>query len=100
MKVRVSEDVIWRELDDKVVIIDSSTNQYFGLSGTGVQMWRLLAETGSTEAALEKIALDFDADPQQIQADLDALVTDLAGKGLLQTIADTPIAPRKRSARR
>jgi hypothetical protein len=100
MKVRLSDDVVWRELDDKIVIIDSATNQYFGLSGAGGVMWRLLAEHGSTEAALAGLQDEFDADAEQLRADLDALVKDLAEKGLLVAIADAPNAARKRRARR
>lgn len=100
MKVRLSDDVVWRELDDKIVIIDSATNQYFGLSGAGGVMWRLLAEHGSTEATLARLQDEFDADADQLRADLEALVKDLAKKGLLETIADNHAASRKRGGRR
>jgi hypothetical protein len=100
MKVQIGEDVVWREVDDQIVILDTAKNHYFGLGGAGSAMWRLLAECGSTEAALEGLKNEFDADPAQLRDDLDKLVKDLVDRGLLQTIMDTPVTARQKRARR
>jgi len=101
MKIRPSEDIVWREVDEEVVIFDTGRNQYFGLEGSGGAMWRTLVECGSTELALQSLAQDFDAEPEQLRTDLDALVKNLVERGLLQTIVDTPRpVPRKARARR
>jgi hypothetical protein len=43
---------------------------------------------------------EFDADAAQIRADLEALINDLEGRGLLKISAKAPTAPKKRAARR
>ncbi|HUA35243.1 MAG TPA: PqqD family protein [Candidatus Binataceae bacterium] len=101
MKVQIGDDVVWRELDEQVVIFDTARNQYFGLEGSGGAMWRTLVECGSTESALESLAEDFDADPEELRNDLDTLVKNLVERGLLQTVADIPPSlARKPRARR
>ncbi len=101
MKVQLSDDVVWRELDEQIVIFDTARNQYFGLEGSGGAMWQALVENGSTEAALKSLADDFDADPAELRRDLDTLVKNLVERGLLQTVTETsPAAARKPRARR
>lgn len=101
MKIQIGDDVVWREVDEQVVIFDTARNQYFGLDGSGGAMWRTLVECGSTEAALESLADDFDADPNELRNDLEALVKNLVERGLLQTVADAPRrTARKPRARR
>jgi hypothetical protein len=100
MRVEIPEDVVWRDLDDEVVILDVVSNQYFGLSGAGSAMWRLLAEHGSVDEAVAHLKDEFDADPEQLRADLEELIKDLEGKGLLKIAAAAPSAPKKRAVRR
>lgn len=100
MRVEISEDVVWRDLDDEVVILNVLSNQYFGLSGAGSAMWRLLAESGSVEEIVAHLEEEFDAGAEQLRDDLEALIKDLEGKGLLKITAEAPPASKKRTARR
>ncbi len=100
MRVEIPEDVVWRELDDEVVILDVVSNQYFGLSGAGSAMWRLLAEHGSVDETVTRLQEDFDAGVEQLRNDLEALIKDLEGRGLVKISTEAPAAPRKRAARR
>jgi hypothetical protein len=100
MRVEIPEDVVWRDLDDEVVILDVVSNQYFGLTGAGSAMWRLLAEHGSVDEAVAHLQKEFDAGAERLRADLEVLIKDLAGKGLLRISAEAPTAPRKRASPR
>jgi hypothetical protein len=100
MRVEIPEDVVWRDLEDQVVILDVVSNQYFGLSGAGSAIWRSIAEHRSIDETVAQLQQEFDADPAQIRADLEALIKDLEGRGLLKISAKAPAAPKKRAARR
>jgi hypothetical protein len=100
MRVEISEDVVWRDLDDEVVILDVVSNQYFGLSGAGSMMWRLLTENRTLDQIVVLVQEEFDADAKQLRTDLEALVKDLEGRGLLKISAAAPAIPKKRAARR
>jgi hypothetical protein len=100
MRVEIPEDVVWRDLDDEVVILDVVSNQYFGLSGAGSTMWRLLAEHRSVDEAVAQLQAEYDADAAKIRADLETLINDLEGRGLLKISPEAPPAPKKRAARR
>jgi Coenzyme PQQ synthesis protein D (PqqD) len=100
MRVEISEDVVWRDLDDEVVILDIVSNQYFGLNGAGGAMWRLLAGHGSVDEIVARLAEQFDAGAEQLRTDLEALIKDLEGKGLLKITAEASSTTKKRTARR
>jgi hypothetical protein len=84
VKVQVIDgDVVWRELEGEIVILNLATGQYYGLEGAANDMWRLLVEHGTTEKVVEVMAAEYDATPDRLNADLDALVRDLARRSLV-----------------
>ncbi|MGH7935040.1 MAG: PqqD family protein [Candidatus Binataceae bacterium] len=88
MKIRIAEDVVWREVAGEVVILNIVTGIYFGLEGAGSEMWRKLAENGSVDKALEVLEREFDASPADLRRDLEALVQQLTDKNLLELLPD------------
>ena len=94
MKVEILDgDIVWRELEGEIVILNLATGYYYGLEGAGNDMWRLLVEHGSTEKVVEVMAGEYDVDTARLEVDLQSLVHDLARKSLVrvdshQTSAD------------
>lgn len=82
------KDVILTELKDGTgVLLDLRTKFYFTLNGTGVVVWKLLAAGGAPEprTLAREIALRFDAPaPEAVEADVAALLSELAAEGLLE----------------
>jgi hypothetical protein len=81
--VRVSEEVVFRELDGEAVLLHLGSGMYFGLDETGTRMWQLLVEHGRLSTVCELLCQEYDAAPATIERDLIALVRDLSAKGLL-----------------
>ena len=55
MRVEISDGVIWRDLRGDVVILNVGTGVYFGLDGSGGQIWRELVVHGSVEKSFESL---------------------------------------------
>ena len=84
MNVRILEtDVVWRELDGEVVILNLATGNYYGLEGSANDMWRLLVEHRSTETVAGIMSREFDVDADHVRADLDTLVHELARRSIV-----------------
>ena len=81
--VRLSGDVIFRELDGEAVLLDFASGRYFGLNAVGTRLWTLLASGASVDAAITAIAGEFEATPEEIARDIDELVAELMSRGLL-----------------
>jgi hypothetical protein len=94
MRVEISDSVIWRDVGGDVVILNVKAGVYFGIDGSGSQMWRELAEHGSVEKTLASLQQQFDVAPDELKRDLDDLLAKLVQKGLVQVIAEAKGKPR------
>jgi hypothetical protein len=84
MKIEISDDVVWRELGGEVVILDLATQHYFGLTGSGSDMWLLIAEHGSSDSVIDRLATSYSVEPANLRADFEKLVNELVAKGMLR----------------
>jgi hypothetical protein len=84
--LKVSDDVVFRELDGEGVILNLSSGIYFGLEETGTRMWRLIEEHGNLRAVLAALCMEYEAPPEKIEQDLMALASDLLAKGLVVSL--------------
>ena len=102
MMIQIGEDVLWRKVGDEILISDANSETIFGLDGAGARMWQLIAENGSTDAAVAVLAAEFDAATEAIEADLNALIEDLRKRGLveIEQSTDSPARVPKRRASR
>ena len=81
--VRLSADVVFRELDGETVLLDFATGRYFGLNAVGTRLWMLIGEGTGIAAAVDAIAAEFDAPRDEVARDVDELVNELVTRGLL-----------------
>jgi hypothetical protein len=88
MRLRIADDVVFRDLAGESVLLNLSTGTYFGLDAVGTRLWHLIAEYGSTALVLETLLAEYDVDAIRLQKDLDALIEQLLAKGLLTTDAE------------
>ena len=88
MKIEISDSVVWREFGGEVVILDLESQHYFGLTGSGNDMWQLIAEHGSSDQVIEKLLARYDVDPASLRADFEKLVSELAARGMVRVSAD------------
>ncbi len=80
-------DVVWREVDGEVVLLNVVTGQYFGLDPVGSQVWILLQSAGPQGANLHTlcalVTAEFEVDSPTAEQDLTALINDLLVQQLL-----------------
>lgn len=70
--------------DGEAVLLNTSSEQYFGLDEIGVEMWNALSSSHSIEDAYRALLDEYDVAPDQLRSDLERLVEDLAAHGLLE----------------
>lgn len=78
------DEVVFRDLGGEAVILHLGTATYFGLNEVGTRVWQLLGERLSLDAVCARLAEEFDAPRERIDADVAALVSQLVAKGLLR----------------
>jgi hypothetical protein len=83
--LRVHPDVVWRELDGEIVLLNVVTGLYYGLDAAGAPVWRLLANAPtSVQSMRDVLVAQYDGDPAIIERDLLQLAGKLADAQLLQ----------------
>ncbi|EFK95907.1 thymidylate synthase-like protein [sediment metagenome] len=72
------------DVADEVVILHLGESAYFGLDNVGAAVWRLLQTPKRFDEVVEAVMREFDVEHETCVRDLDALLADLAAKGLVR----------------
>ena len=88
MKLKLSDDVVFRILGDEAVILNLASGVYFGLDTVGTRMWQLMSEHGSTDKVVETLLDEYEVEEGQLRSDMDNLIQQLSEKGLVKTDAE------------
>lgn len=82
--VRISDQVIFRDLEDEAVLLDLKTGTYFGLDAVGTRMWHLLREHGALQKVVDIMVAEYEVSPEACARDLKELIAALSDKGLVE----------------
>ncbi len=79
----IPDHVMSRQVGEDTVILDLGSGTYFGLDPIGARVWQLLADGTNVKQVVTTLLAEFDVAPEQLQQDVEALVDDLVGRGLV-----------------
>lgn len=80
----VPERVLFRKLDDEIVLLDLDSGEYFSLNDTGARVWELLGEGLAAEEIADRLAREFAVAPEVAAEHVRDLCTELLAAGLLE----------------
>jgi hypothetical protein len=81
--LRPSEEVIFGEFEDHIVVGNTETRASFTLAGVAADMWRCVVEHGNLDEAVASLLREYDVDPSTLRADLRTFVESLLAQDLL-----------------
>lgn len=81
--VKVSEDVLFQELDGEAVLLSMQSESYFGLDPVGTRIWELLRMHGLVGTVADKLLTEYDIGKEDLQQHLLEFVEKLHSKGLI-----------------
>lgn len=85
--LEIPSNVLFRELDGELFLVNVDTGYYFALDPVGSRMWRALGRHGSLAGALAELRDEYEVEPERLRADLAELVARLREHGLLEGIS-------------
>jgi len=71
------------EIDDEVVLMHLDSGEFFSLTGTAIDVWRLIDGSRGREELIAQLSSEFAAEPGQISADVDELLERLRTANLV-----------------
>ncbi len=74
------------KLDDEAVLLDLESGAYFGLNHVGLAILEALNEGLDQDAAITRLAQDFDVPPDILERDVGALISELSERKLIFAI--------------
>jgi hypothetical protein len=72
------------EVAGETVILDAASGQYFALNPVGTSIWQQLQSPRSVGSLCEMLRAEYDVPAEQCEADVSALLVQLAAKGLIR----------------
>lgn len=78
-----SPEVLFQNLEGEAVLLDLASESYFGLNPVGTRVWELLGQGQPLQAAIDTLAGEYAVERTRLEADVLALVEQLAQAGLV-----------------
>ncbi len=69
-RVRINEDVAFRDLDGEMVLLNLRTGVYCGLDPVGTRIWHLLRAGQPLEAIVASLVAEYEVTAARSEADL------------------------------
>lgn len=77
-----SEEVLFQNLGGEAVLLDLSSETYFGLNEVGTRVWDLLESTSLLSDVCTRLQAEYDVERDRAEADLLELASRLIEAGL------------------
>lgn len=78
------ETVIWRLVDDEVLLLDTNTGNYLSLNRSGSRIWTLLLEGNSVAQIAKLVSTEFGVSEEVVRGDVLAIVDELERERLVE----------------
>ena len=85
-KVRFPETLFAQEVDGEMVLLDMTSENYYGLDSVATDIWRLLQEGRSLEETVEALQEIYEVEEERLRNDLENFLTRLAEQGLVELV--------------
>src|SRR5271169_803201 len=79
-----ASDVMFRMVDDEIIMLNLKTELYLGCDAVGTRMWVALTGSDSIQAAYELLLTEFDVEAGELRRDLEEFVGKLLEQGLIE----------------
>jgi hypothetical protein len=83
-RAHVPAHVLVRFLDNEAVLLNLSSEKYFGLDETGTRMWQLATTSPNIDTAYQELLAEYDVAPELLHDNLTKLLNELGDNGLLE----------------
>ena len=85
-----STEIVFNEIDGEVVMMGPNFESYFGMEACAARIWTLLEQEFSFTSLCERLAEEFEVDPEQCAGETRAFLVELCEQKLVAARPQTP----------
>lgn len=82
--ITIADTVFAQEIDDEMVILDTISEEYFGLDEMAAVIWQHLSQSGSLQNVYDAMVEVYEVDAAALEKDICRFVQELADAGLVK----------------
>jgi len=82
--ITIPDTLFSQIVDEEMVILDSISQEYFGLDETGAVIWQHLSEDGTLQKTYDAMREMYEVDEKQLEADICRFVQELVDARLVE----------------
>lgn len=83
-EISISPDVLFQEISGEAVLLDLSSENYFGLDTVGTRIWQLLNEGQNVAGIVATLLCEYEVERERLEADVSNLLDRLQQAGLVR----------------
>ncbi|PIS47781.1 MAG: PqqD family protein [Elusimicrobia bacterium CG08_land_8_20_14_0_20_51_18] len=83
-KLSIPKNLVYREIDDELVLLNLETSEYYSLNHTGAVIWKALEKGKKTDAIASDLSREFKIDRETADSDLEAFLRAVTKLGLVK----------------
>ncbi len=83
-KPHLVENLVWRETDDGIVVIDPVEGRVRVLNGVGSDIWKQIDQNEGLDTIQAQLVAQYDISAERAQADIDSFLSQLTDRKMIQ----------------
>jgi hypothetical protein len=81
--VKISDQVLFQEIEGECVLLNLKNEQYFGLNEIATRMWQLLSINPKTDLALRSLLDEYNVSEEILRNDMAVIIRDMQNQNLV-----------------
>ena len=84
VKVNRVDNIIWKIIDDEIILLNPQTGAYFGLNAVSSDFWKYLEITDSLKDILHHLETLYDVPKEELISDINDLINKLLQRNVIE----------------
>ncbi|NDJ60969.1 MAG: PqqD family protein [Chloroflexi bacterium] len=83
-RVVAADNVLFHQFGEEAVLLNITSETFFRLSGSAVDMWQTLVASASVDQAKDQLLAQYNVDPDVLSTDLNTFIDSLHKAKLIE----------------
>lgn len=70
IKAKPSDEVLFQQMNDEAVLLNMTSEHYFGLNSIGMRIWELISQDDSVNNVFTALLKEYNVEEEMLKADL------------------------------